>query len=288
LNNSSLEKEVVNVEDHRLHAAYLRVSTVDQVEKGLLSQMMAIKDHFKRNGITNFKIYQDEGVSGAKASRPALDEMLEEVKNGKIKSITAFSFSRISRSCSHLLKLLELCNEYDCQLVSITEAIDSKTHMGKLLMTLIGAIAEMERAMLRERVLAGIERARREGKVTFGRPKTRPEKLLRQLIAKNLTYKECARISGASQGSVSLVAKAMKMELAKEKGLPESDYKKISIDEVREHFSQEYPSITKNKVQNFVKQDSRDNEISNESLENNNDFEFEDISDMPTLEIERY
>jgi site-specific DNA recombinase len=123
--------------DKRSFAAYLRVSTADQ-KTGLASQMMAVKNYFERNNITNFRIYQDENVSGAKTSRPALDEMLQEMENGKIKSIVAFSFSRISRSCSHLLKLLEMCNENDCQLVSITEAIDSKTPMGRMMTTLTG------------------------------------------------------------------------------------------------------------------------------------------------------
>ncbi len=228
-------------DDKRSFAAYLRVSTADQ-KTGLASQMMAVKNYFERNSITNFRIYQDENVSGAKASRPALDEMLKEMEAGGIKSIVAFSFSRISRSCSHLLKLLELCDHHDCQLVSITEAIDSKTHMGRLMTTLIGALAEMERAILRERVMAGLNRVRAEGKI-LGRKPTRPSKLIRQLFKKGLTYQESARIANTSQGSVGKEVFKMKEELAKERGLDLSEAKNISTIDLRKHFQKEDNSL---------------------------------------------
>ncbi len=81
------------------------------------------------------------------------------------------------------------------------KAIDSKTPMGRMMTTLIGALAEMERSILRERVMAGLNRVRAEGKI-LGRKTTRPSKMIRQLFKKGLTYQECARLSGTSQGSV--------------------------------------------------------------------------------------
>ncbi len=102
-----------------------------------------------------------------------------------------------------------------------------------------------------------------------------------------MSYRECARISGASQGSVSLVAKEMKIELAKERGLPESEYKKISINDVREHFSKKYPSKNGGKALNSQVVEGETDPNTHVILETNNDFQFSDISEVPPLELER-
>lgn len=83
-------------------AIYLRVSTLNQ-SSGLEAQERAVKDYLNIKGIHNFKIYADEGISGAKASRPNLDKMMEDVKNGLIKNVFVYSFSRFARNTRHLL-----------------------------------------------------------------------------------------------------------------------------------------------------------------------------------------
>jgi len=106
------------------------------------------------NGIDRYKIFQDENVSGAKASRPALDDMLNQIKEGKCKHLIVFSFSRFSRSCSHLLKSLEFLEEHKCRFTSVSEQIETSTIMGKTLLAVLGALGEMERALIVERVKA--------------------------------------------------------------------------------------------------------------------------------------
>ena len=123
--------------DSRDVFAYIRVSTGNQ-QSGILSQQNAIQQYCKLNGIEKYKIFQDENVSGAKASRPALDDMLEQIKEGKCKHLIVFSFSRFSRSCSHLLKSLEFLETYKCRFTSVSEQIETSTIMGKTLVALTG------------------------------------------------------------------------------------------------------------------------------------------------------
>ena len=194
--------------DDREVFAYLRVSTQYQ---SVDSQSIAIQQYCKQKGIERYKIFQDEGISGAKASRPALDEMMELIKQGKAKHLIVFSFSRYSRSCSHLLKSLEVLEKHDCRFTSVSEQIDTSTIMGRTLLAVLGALSQMERELIVQRVKAGLERAKAQGK-RIGRKKTRPSEMIRKVLIRGTTYKEAAYLCKTSQGSISLEAKAMRQE----------------------------------------------------------------------------
>lgn len=180
---------------------------------GLASQLNSLQNYCKQQGIVDYKIFQDENVSGAKQSRPALDAMLKEVAEGKCKTVVCFSFSRFSRSCSHLLQSLEQLKKYNTRLVSVTEQIDTSTPVGQALLAVLGALAQLERDLIRERVKAGLERAKMLGR-PIGRKKTRDSELIRSLLKSGMTLRAAARVAKTSHGSVSLERKLMRQEEA--------------------------------------------------------------------------
>jgi len=122
----------------KLTALYLRVSTQDQ---NVESQSRALTDWCTKQGIFNFEQFVDHGISGAKESRPALNELMQRVEKGEIEQVIVFSFSRFARSVSHLLKALQKFKEKGVRFHSITEALDTNSPMGMALFTILGALA---------------------------------------------------------------------------------------------------------------------------------------------------
>ena len=135
-----------------MKVAYIRVSTVEQNEARQLEAM-------KNKGIEK---YFTEKVSGKDTNRPQLKAMLDFVREGD--TVYIHDFSRLARSTKDLLDIVEQLHNKGVYLVSNKENIDTSTPTGKLMLTMIGAIAEFERANLLERQREGIEIARREGK----------------------------------------------------------------------------------------------------------------------------
>ncbi len=199
------------------------------------SQIRSIEKYYRDNEISNYKVFKDTAISGAKDSRPALDQMMDEIRNGRIIQVTTFSFSRISRSCSHLLRCLETMRSNKCSLVSLSEQIDTNTAIGQALVAVVGALSQLERDLIRERVIAGLARVKAEGRV-LGRKKTRPSTLIRQLFIKGISSRESARIANTSTGSISKEILEMKKEMAKAEGIPMTKANSIKIDTVREYF----------------------------------------------------
>lgn len=114
--------------------------------------------------------YIDEGVSGSKGSRPGLDRLMKAVRDGDVDVVLCWRFDRFARSVTHLLHSLEEFGSLGVQFISVKENIDTSTALGKALFTLAAVVAELERELLLERVRAGVERARAQGK-KFGRPR---------------------------------------------------------------------------------------------------------------------
>jgi DNA invertase Pin-like site-specific DNA recombinase len=113
--------------------------------------------------------YVDVGQSGAKESRPELDRMMEAVRGGKVDVAAVARFDRFGRSVRHLLTGLEEFRKADVDFVSLSESIDTSNAVGKMVFTFLGAVAEFERALIVERVHAGIAKAKADGK-HCGRP----------------------------------------------------------------------------------------------------------------------
>ncbi len=131
----------------KMVALYCRVSTNDQ-RLGLESQARALREYCRMNNITNYELYADEGISGTKASRPALDRLMTLVKNGEIECVIVFSFSRFARSVQHLLSGLETMKNHECGFVSLSEKLDLNSSLGKAVFVIIGAIAQLERDLI--------------------------------------------------------------------------------------------------------------------------------------------
>lgn len=192
-------------------AAYVRVSTGNQ-STGLESQVRAVREYCRVKGIENYVIYQDENQSGMKHSRPALDQMLKAARDGQLCGIIVYSFSRFARSVTHLLSALQEFKKLEIKFHSLTESLDLDSPLGIACFTILGAIAQLERDILAERVRNGLLNAKSKG-IHIGRKKTRPSELIRTLIRSGLSYRECSRIAKHSQGSVGAEIKCWRKEL---------------------------------------------------------------------------
>jgi DNA invertase Pin-like site-specific DNA recombinase len=149
-------------------AIYARVSTVDQQPENQLGELRRYVD---ARGWTAVE-YVDRGVSGAKDRRPALDTLLQDARRRRCDVVVCWRLDRLGRSLKHLITLLEELQVLGVAFVSLAEGIDATTPAGKLQMHILAAIAEFERERIRERVLAGLARARSQGRV-LGRPRVR-------------------------------------------------------------------------------------------------------------------
>ena len=194
-------------------ALYCRVSTGNQ-STGLEAQVRALREYCNRNNVTDYLIYEDENQSGVKHSRPALDRMNKDVREGLIDKVIVYSFSRYARSVTHLLKALEEFKKLSVGFVSITESIDTNTPLGSAVFTILGAVAQLERDLIAERVRNGLANAKAKG-IRIGRLKTRDTDLIRKLKARGMTYRQIAQIAGCSPGAVGAEVRAMKAEKVK-------------------------------------------------------------------------
>jgi putative DNA-invertase from lambdoid prophage Rac len=149
-------------------AIYARVSTVDQEPE---NQLQELRRYVEARGWSAAE-YVDRGVSGAKDRRPALDQLLADAKRRRFDVLVCWRLDRLGRSLKHLITLLDELQSLGVAFVSLAEGIDATTPAGKLQMHILGAIAEFERERIRERVLAGLQRARTNGH-RLGRPKAR-------------------------------------------------------------------------------------------------------------------
>ncbi|MGH9770910.1 MAG: recombinase family protein [Candidatus Acidiferrales bacterium] len=148
-------------------ALYARVST-DAQDTDL--QLREMREICERRKWTIYAEFIDSGVSGAAVARPELDRLMLESARGKFDAVMVWRFDRFARSVSHLLKALEEFRGKGIDFVSVTENIDTSTAMGKMVFTIIAAVAELERSLIGERVKAGIRSAQARG-VSLGRPK---------------------------------------------------------------------------------------------------------------------
>jgi len=200
---------------------YARVST-DQQSTGLEDQVRALKDYCHLNKIEDFELFADEGISGTKSSRPALDRMMAMVRTGEASCVVVYSFSRFARSTTNMLNGLETMKANNCNFVSLTEKIDTNSPIGKAVFVIISAIATLERDLISERVRNGLANARAKGKL-IGRKKLRDSDLIRKLLKAGLSYRNVAKIAKCSHGSVHAEVLALKQDEAAAKAKHEAD-----------------------------------------------------------------
>ena len=149
-------------------ALYGRVSTTGhgQDPETQLHELRQVAEHRGWDATE----YVDKGISGTKDSRPALDQMMADARKGRIDVVAVVRFDRFARSVAHLLQALDEFRALKVDFVSVNEAIDTSTPMGKMVFTVIAAVAELEREIIRERVIAGVRRAQAAG-THCGRPR---------------------------------------------------------------------------------------------------------------------
>jgi DNA invertase Pin-like site-specific DNA recombinase len=173
-------------------ALYARVSTVDQEPE---NQLQELRRYVEARGWTAVE-YVDKGVSGSKDRRPALDQLLRDAKRRKFAVVVCWRLDRLGRNLRHLITLLEEFQALGVAFVSLAEGIDATTPAGKLQMHILGAIAEFERERIRERVLAGLQRARSQGK-RLGRPRKVPA----GIVVPGGSVRAAARVWGVSKST---------------------------------------------------------------------------------------
>src|SRR5687768_15241554 len=173
-------------------AIYARVSTFDQEPE---NQLQELRRYIQARGWTATE-FVDRGVSGSKDRRPALDTLLKDAKRRRFDVVVCWRLDRLGRNLRHLVTMIEDWQHVGVAFVSLGEGIDCTSPAGKLQLHILAALAEFERERIRERVMAGLDRVKRQGK-RLGRPERRvPESLLAPL--RGLPVREAARRLGVS------------------------------------------------------------------------------------------
>lgn len=180
-------------------ALYARVSTESQDPE---VQLQALRPHAANRGWEIVEEFVDKGFSGAKERRPALDRLMQAAWAGKFQTVLVWRFDRFARSVKHLIEALEKFRNLKIHFISLQEQFDTSTPIGQAMFTIIGAMAQLERDIIRDRVKAGLDRARARG-VRLGRPQVtaRPDQvsMLRQ---EGLSLHEIAKRLHCSRSTV--------------------------------------------------------------------------------------
>jgi DNA invertase Pin-like site-specific DNA recombinase len=150
-------------------AVYLRVSTANQTTENQLRQLRKVA---AQRGWRVVDVYEDRGVSGAKGrdARPSFDRLHRDAARGKIDIVLAWSVDRLGRSLHHVVAFMAELGQLGVDLYLHQQAVDSSTPAGKAMLSMCGVFAEFERGIIAERVRAGLDRARAQGK-QLGRPR---------------------------------------------------------------------------------------------------------------------
>ena len=184
-------------------ALYLRVSTPDQ---NLDTQMLDLQTMASQRRLEIVSEYSDK-ISGAKARRPGLDQLMADARRGKFDVLLIWAFDRIARSTRHFLEILDELNHLNIEFISFRENIDTGGPLGRAMIVIIGAIAELERNLIKERVKAGMRRARFEGRRIGREPLNVDSYALVRDRDRGMSLKELAKTYRISRASVCRVLK---------------------------------------------------------------------------------
>jgi DNA invertase Pin-like site-specific DNA recombinase len=179
-------------------------------------QLRELREYCRRRNWQSDQKYVDVGISGAKERRPELHQLLAEAHRRKFDAVVVWRFDRFAGSVSHLLRALETFRALGIEFVSLSEQVDTTTPTGKMVFTVLGAVAELERSLIAERVKAGMRNAKAKG-VQIGRPKA-PVNRARVLTlrAKGVSWREICEELSLSKGT----AQRATWALPAPKGLP--------------------------------------------------------------------
>jgi len=187
-------------------AIYARVSTANNVQDPTM-QTRELREYCERRGWQIVGEYVDVGISGAKDSRPELNRLMSDAAKRRFDVVAVWRFDRFARSTSHLLRALEQFRALGIDFVSFRENVDTSTPTGKMVFTVLGAVAELERSLIVERVKAGLRNARAKGK-RLGRPKRVVDtRRIAGLRAQGVDWKAISREMGIGVGTLYRLAR---------------------------------------------------------------------------------
>jgi DNA invertase Pin-like site-specific DNA recombinase len=181
-------------------AIYARVSTDRQ---RVDMQIRELRDFVKRSGWTIFNEYTDQGYTGANTKRPAFAEMMFEARKRKFDVLLVWKLDRLSRSLKDLINTLDELGSLGIHFISYDNNLDTTTPTGKLVFQIIGAVAEFEKDIIRERVRAGLENAKQKGK-RLGRPSVNSDILeeAKELRKQGLSFRRIEKDLGVGEGTI--------------------------------------------------------------------------------------
>ena len=191
----------------RRAALYVRVSTSDRGQT-VENQLQPLQEAAGRLGWSIVAVFRDEGISGSQGrqKRPGLDALLKGVTRGEYDLVAAWSVCRLGRSLADLVSLLGELQVRGVDLYLHQQALDTSTPAGRMLFGMLGVFSEFEKSMIRDRVMAGLDRARSSGK-HLGRPRTTPFTVqrIRAALDEGRGVRETARLLKVSPAKVSQV-----------------------------------------------------------------------------------
>jgi DNA invertase Pin-like site-specific DNA recombinase len=161
-------------------------------------QLRELREYCQRRGLALVDEYVDTGISGTRDRRPELDRLLADAHKRRLDVVVVWRFDRFARSVSHLPRALETFRSLGIEFVSLSEQVDTSTPAGKLVFTVLGAVAELERSLIVERVKAGLRNARAKGK-RLGRPRSNVDALeIKRLRAQGASWRAVGAALGVS------------------------------------------------------------------------------------------
>ena len=189
-------------------AIYTRVSTLDQT---IDNQLIELREHCSKMEWEIVKEYADEGLSGtlSREKRPALNSLIKDAYRKKFDSVVCWDISRLGRSMKELILFLSDMKDRDIGICSVRQGFDTSTSMGEIMFQFVGILSSWEREMIRERTLAGLERARREGK-TLGRRKVTNDTMTAKIIELRTAKKSLKEIASEVGVSIATVHRELK------------------------------------------------------------------------------
>jgi DNA invertase Pin-like site-specific DNA recombinase len=182
---------------------YARISTANHGQD-VAMQTRELEQFAKVRGWRIIDSYVDEGISGSKDSRPQLNRLMADAHKRRFDVVCVWRFDRFARSVSHLLRALETFKALGIDFVSFSEQMDTSTPAGKMVFTVLGAVAELERSLIVERVRAGMRNARAKGRRIGRPPRTALSPELREIIAETYVRGETSLRALAEQFGTSL------------------------------------------------------------------------------------
>jgi DNA invertase Pin-like site-specific DNA recombinase len=193
-------------------AIYARVSTANNGQDPTM-QTRELKEYAERRGWQIASEYVDIGMSGTKERRPELDRLMSDAHRRRFDAVAVWKFDRFARSVSHLLRALENFQALGIHFVSLSESMDTLTPAAKMVFTVLGAVAELERSLIAERVRAGMRNARAKGKRIGRPPRTQLTPEARKAIGeeywrRKASFRELAKRFDTSIGTVQRCAQA--------------------------------------------------------------------------------